>query len=338
MDFFEYINTICEEKYNKNLKTDVRNNAVLNSQIKGLSYFWESVGDKKSLKDIDDYIDENYTLLYDFIYNRDSTFYDHNSVIYFYRGVSNNSYPIAPGIFRKSEKHDEFYYFNEIQVRCPEVFRSLDNLEKLTYMQHYGCPTRLVDVTTNPLVALFFACSAEMESEGSVYVFRVNKNEVCYSNSDKIQMLAKLPELKKEKQYRLRNLSYFYSFNKKYPQKSNRTYSDEVVEKFYHIVERDNNGFTREMIPFDLLKPQFVLPKKDNPRILKQDGAFIISGVDLNENESDMKIRKYLIEELKVSSKKKKEMLRILDSLGINQATLFPEVEKVAAYLKGKSF
>lgn len=73
---------------------------------------------------------------------------------------------IAPGIYRKGEKHDENFYFNEISVRCPQIFRTLTNVEKLTYMQHYGCPTRLLDITTNPLVALYFACVGEDDSNG----------------------------------------------------------------------------------------------------------------------------------------------------------------------------
>ena len=50
----------------------------------------------------------------------------------------------------------------------------------------------------------------------------------------------------------------------------------------------------------DLLAPQFVQPEKNNPRILKQDGAFIISGLDKNADESNMKIRKYLVNEIHV--------------------------------------
>ena len=85
-----------------------------------------------------------------------------------------------------------------------------------------------------------------------------------------------------------------------------------------------------------MLKPLFVQPNKDNPRILKQDGAFIVSALDENDTESDMKIRKYLADEVIVPYTAKKSILEELEYVGINEATLFPEVDKVADYLRSR--
>jgi hypothetical protein len=44
--------------------------------------------------------------------------------------------------------------------------------ETITMAQHHGLPTRLLDWTSNPLVALYFAAEADNDSDGVVYAFR----------------------------------------------------------------------------------------------------------------------------------------------------------------------
>ena len=130
------------------------------------------------------------------------------------------------------------------------------------------------------------------------------------------------------------NAAYENVVENKFPQQSNGKYREKMFEQFYHAIKRHNAAFEREIVPLDLLTPQFVQPNRDNPRILKQDGAFIISGLDASDKESDNKIREVLVKELIISKEAKEQLRKELEYVGINQASLFPEVDKVADYLR----
>lgn len=76
-----------------------------------------------------------------------------------------------------SENQSNFKY------RCnwlyKRVFSSITENEKehfLAFAQHHGIPTNLLDVTTNPLISLWFACesSAGKNTDGIVYGFENN--------------------------------------------------------------------------------------------------------------------------------------------------------------------
>ena len=88
------------------------------------------------------------------------------------------------------------------------------------------------------------------------------------------------------------------------------------------------------MKPIDLLTPLFVQPNKTNGRILKQEGAFIISGLSMDEAEAEQKLISLTYERLYIENKI--AILKQLEALGIHEASLFPEVDRVAEYLKKK--
>ena len=56
-------------------------------------------------------------------------------------------------------------------------------------MQHYGIPTRLLDFSLNPLIALYFAVTDNQDKDGKVILAIVNENRIEYENSAKMQAL-----------------------------------------------------------------------------------------------------------------------------------------------------
>ncbi|SEI56690.1 FRG domain-containing protein [Allopseudospirillum japonicum] len=121
----------------------------------------------------------------------------------FYRGHSNKKqYKLEPSLFRKDEKGNYLYKDNEhILYRELLVSNSADfqsdiyTLDRLVRMQHYSLPTRLLDITSNPLIALYFACKSSIDEEGEVIIFSIKREDIKYFDSDLASCIANLARL-----------------------------------------------------------------------------------------------------------------------------------------------
>lgn len=97
-----------------------------------------------------------------------------------FRGHSDSSFELLPSVFRRSGKNQDGPYYDEVALleefirRHPQAKHEHSNtLELLTYAQHYGLPTRLLDWTENLLVAIYFACNEFPDVDGEL-LLRLN--------------------------------------------------------------------------------------------------------------------------------------------------------------------
>ena len=263
----------------------------------------------------------------------------HNTVAT-YRGHGSIEFRLQPSIFRKAvTRESEHILLRELIAAHPEDFNSdTSALETLVRMQHYSLPTRLLDVSLNPLVALYFACESikkripikragrpstkTVEMDGHVVVLHVTKRRIRYFDSDTVSCLANLARLSWTHKSKLDTDLERDVFNNSLPAK-----------RLLHFIRQEKNGFLSEIEPRDLDRIMLVKPKLNNKRILAQAGAFFAFG--LNEEIGEDNRDGIKVDRITIDGHSKGEILKQLDKLGINEKTLFPEIERAARYITG---
>jgi hypothetical protein len=100
---------------------------------------------------------------------------EHGDARWVFRGLGDKDFPLTPNVGRKPTYNvaDERTLLDVFDRRVTE-YRDSGNLsiwDKLTIAQHHGLPTRLLDWSTNPLVAAYFAVTG---SPGAIAVKKVS--------------------------------------------------------------------------------------------------------------------------------------------------------------------
>ena len=259
---------------------------------------------------------------------------------WFFRGQEDSTWSVKPNVFRNDEISLEDRIIANALRHNPFDFCDIkSDFEILTKLQHYGLGTRLLDVTLNPLVALYFATAPAVsynqnrngqftrsENDGVVFLrFSPwhSANELC------VKIATSLPFIHFENDYTISELLF------KLLQEGVIT-ADEKKQ----LVSND----CTLLIEY-LQSNYFAISSHSNERLIRQSGAFIIptainihSGDDILNNrieKSHIDMRKEFSEEdIIIPSNCKTELREELDFFNINEATLFPELEHQMTYIK----
>lgn len=259
----------------------------------------------------------------------------------YFRGQETEFWSIEPSIFREDMLSIEHKLMSSPLQKVPMEFRNMqDTFEIMTKYQHYGMCTRLLDLTTNPLVALYFACkehgkvkyqgeeNEEFKEPYGVIYFKTTYPIL--SDDSKVKIITMLAKRDSEKENTIEEiLNYLVSEGIISKEKRKMWSSEEKVTEFIDIIQCNH----------------LVMPMYSNERLTKQSGAFLLPGLftvmvsESIEKSIIIKSKKDLKDEFDISffyidGEDKESILKELDLYNINESTLFPELEHQLEYIK----
>ena len=264
----------------------------------------------------------------------------HADDVLYFRGECTNAWELRPSVMRCS-KEDRFSLragesnmLLELMARRPEDFKDTTSaLAQWVLAQHHGLKTRLLDVTRNPLVALFCACESDGEL-GRLHVFSVPRELVKPFNSDTISIIANFSKLARAEQNLLLGWTGKDIEEREPDPQFSHIYED-AMRRLYHLIRQEKPYFETRIDPRDLFRIFVVEPQQSFERVRAQSGAFLISAFHerferdeiLNWNPG---IPIYDHSTLEVLNENKQHILDELRLLNITRETLFPGLDEAA--------
>ncbi len=266
----------------------------------------------------------------------------------YFRGQSkliDAGYELRPSIGRYEEvQRLRFYERDKLERHCLDTFENhlmtyvthlpRNDWETLAIAQHHGLPTRFMDWTTNPLVALYFAVrNSKKEKNGgpldsAVYVLINEPKRYVDLKRNQSSDVRPIPDSVTE---RPEETDAYEDYGL---DEEDEHEMDSVLEEAGISVETgEETGEQKDVpSPFDITENIIYDPPHVSPRIRAQDGVLLACHQPLQPLEE----RDYL--EIVVKHESHDDIRQQLDQYGVFDKQLFPDLDGIAKWLKYRVF
>lgn len=261
---------------------------------------------------------------------------------------------LVPLVYRDGYIKKEDVIYRESQRYNDAEFSSDQGVfDRLSRIQHYTAPTRLIDVSEDLLSSIYFAIGEKdippKDTENAIlYIFEINNDLIKYYDSDTVTVVSNLAKMPlsntndKSKEALLRDARLCFNNINKF----NET---ESAKFLLHEIKHDKPQFSKVIKPQHLTSIQFVLPKLTSNRIRSQKGAFLLFGLSPDSSDQPIKLLKNGNLNNKIRNVKHpilkihkailqnsciEDMQKELLSMGIKKSFIYPEIDKVSEFLK----
>ena len=275
----------------------------------------------------------------------------------FFRGEPEDykSTALIPNIYRDGYIQNEEIIYREMQRFNEHEFASDKTaFDKLSRMQHYNAPTRLLDISEDLLSAVYFAIGErKIEKEDKkkdnslIYIFEIEKSKIKYYDSDAVSVISNLAKIPLSNDNHKSKKKLCCDIDGVGRKKFNKRESAKFLR---HEIREEKPQFEAIIKPKHIKSIQCVRPKLTSDRIRSQKGVFLLFGLNPQNIEEPIKlldknstlipstskithpIKK--IHKIEISYDAIEKMQKELKKIGITKPFIYPELDKVSEYLK----
>jgi len=225
----------------------------------------------------------------------------------FWRGHADVGWSIAPEVFREGDRGKPFPEVTLIRTfmgqaesrgqRCPPYN---DLTGWLILARHFGLPTRLLDWSMSPLVALFFAVEGRDETDGALWALSPGALNYDMIQTNRLMIV-----------------------------------DDPQVHELVSLAFEPDPGVQLEALSRTKGRALAVGTREIDPRVMVQQGAFTIHADESNLAERRIEGYPWLVG-FRIRHAAKNQLRELLMRLGITRSALFPDLGSLAFDLKHK--
>ncbi len=213
-----------------------------------------------------------------------------------FRGLTDKKYVLEPSIYRKPYKPElEATFLGQFKSQAPPFLQKLpiNDWEWLFLMQHYGVPTRLMDWTAHPLVALTFTLK--------------NLEKAADDNKDLVVYCLNPEKLNK------RITAIDFDENNPIP------FIGDDQQYLFGVGQNKSNN-----LPIAIIGPL------NNDRIIVQKGTFTLFPFKLDKKIEEYEHADEFLKSITLKTGRLFEMKQSLENLGFTYDSLFPGLDSIA--------
>ena len=265
-----------------------------------------------------------------------------------FRGHKKETYDLTPSIERAYPYSDwaetEYKALQEFKSKArmhmdpTQIPQADDRLGWLAVMQHYGAPTRLLDFTYSPYVALYFALRDRDPNESEYVEVWAIDEAILREQSDKMSVEADRETREPEREPRKSQGSFLLNPDLASPlQRAQREerYQDQVIRNALNPCVKRRQYFNGAGFV------AVALPPFHNPRLSSQQGLFLLNGAEyLPFAESLDRMmqgeKRTWYKRFRVPQEELEKIEEQLFRLNIHDLSLFPDVRGLAGFVRQK--